>query len=202
MTYSSALDDEIGALAQRFGAPLEQEVVLPVGLFDPVSKQDRFGEVCMVIRRPNEKLITAIKTFYPRGAYRLLTGGIHHGEPIYDALLRETEEETSLAVEVLRFLAIVRYRFASDAADQPPRFTTFAFLLQETGGTLHASDPGERLEAFREVAVDELPAMADYLANLASDPSAEIEGRWSDWGRFRSAVHRAVYAALTEDTNG
>lgn len=202
MTHTTAIDDEVQALARRFGTPARHDVVLADDLFDPLSKSDRAGEVCMVIRRPNGKLLTAIKTFYPPGAFRLLTGGIHHGESIYDALLRETEEETSLEVEVERFLAVARYRFASDAPAHPPRFMTFAFLLQEVGGTLHPSDPDERVGEFREIAVDELPIIADYLATLGDDPSSEIEGRWSDWGRFRSAIHRAVYTALTEASNG
>src|SRR5688572_27653789 len=72
---------EVEELAARFGRPLYQVVDVDASsLFDPLGMTDRYGEVCMVIRRPNGRLLTAIKTFYPRGAYRLLTGGIHHGE--------------------------------------------------------------------------------------------------------------------------
>jgi ADP-ribose pyrophosphatase YjhB (NUDIX family) len=200
---TGAIDAEVHSLAQRFGTPLHQMVVLQNELFDPLSKQDRYGEVCMVIRRPNGKLLTAIKTFYPRGAYRLLTGGIHHGERIYDALLRETEEETSLRVEVRRFLAVLNYQHRNNSPEQRFNFSTFAFLLDEVGGTLHVGDPDEQLEEFREIDVDELPALAEYLAHLADRRSDEIQGRWSNWGQFRSAVHRAVHTALTEAaTNG
>lgn len=197
MMQTSMIDTEVAALAERYGAPLVEHVALNGWLFDPLSKRDRYGEVCMVVRRSDGKLLTAIKTFYPRGAYRLLTGGIHHGEPIFEALLRETAEETSLMVEVNRFLAVLHYRYEGEAIDQPPRFSTFAFLLDEVGGVLGVSDPDERLEEFREIEVEELPALATFLANLAANPSEEIEGRWSDWGQFRAAVHRAVYTALT-----
>src|SRR5919199_6882129 len=68
------VEAEVQALAMRFGAPLRRDVVLENdGLFDPLGKRDRYGEVCMVVRRPNVRLITAIKTFYPPGAFRLLT---------------------------------------------------------------------------------------------------------------------------------
>ncbi len=117
-----AIEAEITALAQRYGAPAIHNVVLHDNSFDPLGKADRYGEVCMVVRRPNGKLLTAIKTFYPRGAYRLLTGGIHHGEHIFDALLRETAEETSLTVEVRRFLTVVHYRHQDDPTDQPVAF--------------------------------------------------------------------------------
>src|SRR6266487_1360095 len=78
--------------------------------FDPLILNDRIGEVCMVIRRKNGKLLTAIKTFYPPGAFRLLTGGIAHGESIEAALLREVDEETGLDVIARRFLAVIEYQ--------------------------------------------------------------------------------------------
>src|SRR2546427_9724952 len=97
----------------------------------------------MVIRRPNGNVLLAIKTFYPRNAYRLPTGGVRHGERILDALLRETAEETGLETVVRRFLAHVTYRGTAASLGAPPSaplFNTFAFLLDETGGTPRARD--------------------------------------------------------------
>src|SRR4051812_34863038 len=147
--------------------------------------QDRYGEVCMVVLRPSGRLITAKKTFYPPGAFRLLTGGVDHGEPIAAALLREVAEETRLDVVVRRFLAVIEYQQGARQGDEEMRrqgneqssvsppllvspspslsFATFAFLLDETGGTLQAHDPGERIESFRELAVADLPALATTL---------------------------------------
>jgi 8-oxo-dGTP pyrophosphatase MutT (NUDIX family) len=126
----------------------------------------------------------------------LLTGGIHHGEQILPALLRETAEETGLEVEVHRFLAHVDYRRLG-APRNGPAFSTFAFLLHETSGTLGCADPDEQLESFREVDIADLPALADHLDNLPDHVAPEINGRWRVWGRFRAAIHRAVYEALT-----
>ena len=147
----------------------------------------------MVVRRPNGKLITAIKTFYPAGAYRLLTGGIGHGEPIAAALLREVAEETGLEIVVRRFLAVIEYRLA---LLHPHPFATFAFLLDEVGGTLAARDAGERIGAFRELEVAELPALAKILAHIPDAFDREIDGSWADWGRFRAIAHRVVYDLL------
>lgn len=186
---------ELTQLAQRYGQPLIRNIELPAhGLFDPLNKDDRYGEVCMVVRRPNGRLLTMVKEFYPKGAYRLLTGGINHGEAIYDALLRETQEETSLAVNIQRFLAIATY--SVPAVSPTPVFYTFAFLLDEVGGTLGAIDESERVEGFREIAVHELPQVAAYLEHVNTQYSEEIAGYWSDWGRFRAAIHRLVGEAL------
>jgi NAD+ diphosphatase len=209
---SSTTESDIAELANRYGQPLRVAVELAGAPFDPIAKTDRYGEVCMVVRRPSGKLLTAIKTFYPPGAFRLLTGGVSHGERIEAALWREVAEETGLAVEVRRFLAVIEYHqrgagggsreSAEDVADaQLPTpgshaFATFAFLLDEVGGTLAVSDPSERIGAFREIAVDELPALAATLKQVPDEVDREIGGSWRDWGEFRAVVHGVVFDAL------
>ncbi|HWQ11981.1 MAG TPA: NUDIX hydrolase [Roseiflexaceae bacterium] len=207
-----AVEAEVAALAARYGAPRRVSAVLEGSPFSPLAKPDRYGEVCMVVRRPSGRLLTAIKRFYPPGAFRLLTGGIARGEPIEAALLRETQEETGLEVAVRRFLAVIAYRLVVPQAEAsarrpasdpsipaPPDFVTFAFLLDETGGTLGAHDEAEQIAAYREVALAELPALAATLEQAPDAYDEEIGGNWRDWGRFRAVVHRAVYDVLSED---
>ena len=185
---------EVAELTGRFGKPRRVDVAIRP-FFDPVQRPDRFAEVCMVIRRRNGKVPLSIKTFYPRGAHRLPTGGIHHEETILDALRRETEEETGLETEIKRFLAWITYRSDSDP-DGPPLFHTFAFLLHETGGRFHTSDLEEQIEEWIEVAPATLAETADRLDAIESAPSKDIGGDWADWGRFRAIVHRVVHEEL------
>ena len=186
---------EIDTLAARFGPPLVIDAPIPDDFDDPIRKPDRYGEVCMVVRRPNGTLLLSIKTFYPRGAYRLPTGGIHRGEPILDALVRETYEETGLQTEVRRFLARIAYH-SVDAPAGTPLFHTFAFLLDETGGTLGAIDTTEQIEDWREIEIAELPHVASFLDDLRMPGTVDIGGDWRAWGKFRAVVHRAVAEAL------
>jgi ADP-ribose pyrophosphatase YjhB (NUDIX family) len=188
------LDEEIALIAARFGEPRRVEVLIHP-FFDPVQRPDRFAEVCMVIRRRNGRVPLSIKTFYPRGAHRLPTGGIHHGEGILDALRRETEEETGLETETKRFLAWITYRSVS-APEGPPLFHTFAFLLEEVGGRFHTSDLEEQIEEWIEVEPAALGEVADRLDRITSMPSQEIGGDWADWGHFRAIVHRVVHEEL------
>ena len=186
---------EIDNLAARFGSPLVIDAPIPDDFDDPIRKPDRYGEVCMVVRRPNGTLLLSIKAFYPRGAYRLPTGGIHRGEPILDALVRETYEETGLQTEVRRFLARIAYH-SVDAPAGTPLFHTFAFLLDETGGTLGAIDTTEQIEDWREIEIAELPHVASFLDDLRMPGTVDIGGDWRAWGKFRAVVHRAVAEAL------
>jgi 8-oxo-dGTP pyrophosphatase MutT (NUDIX family) len=186
---------EIDALAARFGRPLVVDSPIADYFDDPIRKPDRYGEVCMVVRRPNGRLLVAIKTFYPRGAYRLPTGGIHRGEGILDALLREVKEETGLETDVRRFLALIAYH-GTTVPSGTPIFHTFAFLLDETGGRLGALDTTEQIEDWREIAVADLRRIADFLDDLKTAGTMDIGGDWRAWGKFRAVVHRTVAEAL------
>ena len=191
-----AVEREIEALAVRFGQPRRVVSAIDDYFDDPIRKDDRFGEVCMVIRRPSGTLLLSIKTFYPRGAFRLPTGGIHHGEAVYDALVREAYEETGLDLGVERFLAHIAYP-STRVGSSPPLFHTFAFLLNERGGTLGAIDKTEQIGGWREITPGELPAVADFLGNLRTSGTMDIGGDWAAWGRFRAVVHRVVHETLS-----
>ncbi len=185
---------EIIALSQRFGAPITREIALDDIAFDPVGNPSRFAEVCMVVRRPTGNVLLSIKTFYPRGAYRLPTGGIDKDEPILDAVVRETHEETGLKVDVRRFLAALTYR---DGPTGPAVFHTFAFLLDDpSGAPVRPLDEAEQIESYLEVPVAELPQVAERLDRIAADGAPGIEN-WDAWGRFRAHGHRAVFEALS-----
>ena len=185
---------EMDGLAGRLGVPIVRDVPLDDIAFDPVGNPSRFAEVCMVVRRPGGNVLLSIKTFYPRGAYRLPTGGIDKDEPILDAVLRETLEETGLAVHVRRFLAALTYR---DGTEGPPVFHTFAFLLDDpSGAPVTPLDDHEQIESYLEVPVSELPRVADRLDDIAPDAAAGI-ANWDAWGRFRAHAHRAVHEALS-----
>ncbi|HMO56715.1 MAG TPA: NUDIX hydrolase [Roseiflexaceae bacterium] len=195
MAHAQA-ETEIATLAERYGNPLRLQVELTGTPFDPLGHADRFGEVCMVVRRRDGRLITARKVFYPPQGFRLLTGGIGHDETIEAALLRETYEETGLDVAICRFLAVIEYQLATDSAVL--HFLTCAFLLDEQGGELAPHDPNERIAEFRMITPAELPAMAAALEDLRANYDAAIGGHWRDWGRFRAVVHYAVHRALMQ----
>jgi ADP-ribose pyrophosphatase YjhB (NUDIX family) len=188
--------DELVALAARYGEPVIGVTRDPdaAAYLSTINTRRRPGEVCMVVRRRSGKLLLATKDIYPAGVYRLLTGGVHRGESVFAALLRETHEETDLAVEVRRFLAVARYQ-PPDAPD-PDEYATFAFLVDEVAGELRVNDPDEGLTDFREIAPAELTSVADQLDALPHNPSADLRSSYRAWGHFRSLTHRLVWQAL------
>lgn len=191
---------EVEHLVALFGEPLRLSAMLPSDhAYLPDLDDRRTKEVLMVVRRATGRLLTMTKPFYPGRVFRLPTGGVDGDESILEALNREVAEETSLEVEVTRFLAHVEYRIPGrEQPDDLPYFETFAFLVNELSGELRCADPDEPME-FREIEVDDIPLLAKALEELKDIESDEIGDTWASWGRFRAIAQMAVHRALTGD---
>jgi ADP-ribose pyrophosphatase YjhB (NUDIX family) len=188
--------EEVEALARRFGEPHRQTSTLQVSPFtyDAWSRKISSGpvacrgEVVMVIVRPNGNVLLHTKGFYPQGVYRLLSGRVLWNDDVEQTLHREVKEETSLVVNVERFLGLIQYHFQCGGRGLP--FVSYLFQLSETGGELCCLDQGEGITDFREAAITELSEVATQLEGL--DPG------WKDWGQFRAVAHHMVRELLSE----
>jgi ADP-ribose pyrophosphatase YjhB (NUDIX family) len=178
------LKTEIQNMAKRYGEPESIHFTLPTGQFSPLVEDDRDAEVVSAIIRPNGKLITIAKTFYPAGVFRLPTGGIEYGESIESTLHREIHEETNLTVDIIKYIAIVNYT----VTDKTRRFFSHIFLVKEVGGELKCNDKKEKISLYKEVNMEEL---REIIVNLE-----RLEGKFSEWGIFRSLPHKAVLKTL------
>jgi 8-oxo-dGTP pyrophosphatase MutT (NUDIX family) len=176
---------EIDALAERLGEPAREVVSIhrmnrsrgPAGF--PISSR-RTAEVVLVIPRPGAKVLVHTKKFYPNGVWRLPTGGLHPGEAIESALLREGREETGLLLTPIRFLFDLRYEW--EGSDKS--FQSFGFLTALTHGEIKSNDPHEQITAFHDFDRAGLASVVERLETLAST--------WTAWGKFRAAAHRVV----------
>jgi ADP-ribose pyrophosphatase YjhB (NUDIX family) len=186
---------EIAELIPAYGEPVRRCVSLDVSLrtFEAWSqRRNRREEVVLFLLRGNGRLLLHTKGFYPPGAFRALSGGIKPGEPLLDAVRRESREETGLDVKVDRLLAIVDFRF--QRAQRALSFQSYLFLLHESGGELGAQDVDEGITAYREIALEQLPAIAEQLEDLPAN--------WSDWGAFRALPHRVAAEILLSSKPG
>ncbi len=188
--------DEIKGLETEFGPTRRVNVTLEEDLGALIGSPGRIAEVCMVVRRPHGTFLVIRKPAYPPDVFRLPTGGLHRGEGILDALVREVAEETGLTIEIRRFLAAIRYTAGSTDEDQPA-FHTFAFLVDEIDGTLGSCDEEEELE-FKEVDLRGILQTAEDLERVTLLSKAQSQIQWPAWGRFRSISHHAVFETLSQ----
>lgn len=175
--------EEIAALGSRYGRPRTFDHTLDDVSFRPLNGR-RVAEVAMAIRRPNGRILLQTKENYPGGVYRIPTGGLKRSEGIETALLRETEEETGLGVEIRDFVAILTYR----SSPQDIVFRSYLFLLDETGGTLQEEEPEEGITGWIEADSEGLGSIA---VQLRSSPRS-----WRNWGDFRALVIDALLPVL------
>ena len=167
------MDRVLSVLRKRYGKlPLLQPALTSTD-FAPL-RGGRRSEVAMAIRRPSGRILLQTKSFYPPGTFRLPTGGVKKGEDIEHALLREVHEETNLAVEIERAVAVIEYT----APEGRPAFRTYLFLLRDLGGELRVNDPDEKISGWDERDVEGLRRASAQLRG--------IEAGWQRWGNFRA----------------
>ncbi|MHB1317072.1 MAG: NUDIX hydrolase [Anaerolineae bacterium] len=177
-----------------YGRPEEQELAIPVSRetleYWRRLKDGRVAEVVLLVRRPNGHYLLHTKPFYPEGAYRLMTGGIHAGEDLIEAAMREAREETGLDVRPERFVGVLRERYVH--GDESFDFTSYLIELAELGGVLGVLDEHEQISGYREVAAHVFLTVATDLESLS--------GRWRDWGAIRGPAHRLAAQVLLGGT--
>jgi ADP-ribose pyrophosphatase YjhB (NUDIX family) len=160
--------------AERF------RVRLPNLDFRGLMRPERRGEVAMVIQRCPGWVLLQTKQHYPPGVFRLPTGTVRPREKPAAAMVRELHEEANLVPGGRRRLARLEYVVEGGRRD----FFTEVFLIETPRGELRPNDPSERINAWREAPVSELPLVSRELRSL--------EEGWQGWGLFRSVLHDVV----------
>lgn len=144
------------------------------------------GEVVLVLRRPDGRLLLHTKPFYPPHTWRLPSGGIRPGESPEEAACRELGEETGLSARLERLLGVLTYTLRGKAGEMP--FASALFLFHTEGGRPATRDAGEHIGGYRWIKPEDLYRVAAHLRHLPPP--------WRDWGNFRAPAHDFVAAAL------
>jgi 8-oxo-dGTP pyrophosphatase MutT (NUDIX family) len=211
LAYQIAVEpDELNSLQSQWGTlPLHHQRLdvdhpFLTGKNQQLISDHRRAEICYIMHRGNvaEGMLLHIKSFYPEGAFRLPTGGIHQGEQVMETLAREIEEETGLVVgsgagqvQVQRCLGVVSYEMAHRSMGQRYPFATYHFLVKmPKDGVLAPQDATEKIAAWQWRKPQELHAVADYLEQVG-----RINPQWGDWGRYRALGHRFVASVLAAE---
>lgn len=156
-----------------------------------ITNKDRRGEVVFCVQRPSGEYILITCEEYPKGTFRVPTGGINHEEDIIEAVIRETKEELGLEVEILDFIGVLKIKFTY--GDEFSMFYSYMFLLKETGGTLLEDATDDEVSEVMEAKLEDFENVLDALLNM--------DGDWVDWGRFRYMTSNAVYNYLKNRCN-
>lgn len=166
-----------------FGVPqnvgLVQEILSwEMDLIDRVCGTTRYHDVTVFVPQGAEVVELALihKPSEPAGAFWAPAGGVHPGESLADAVVREVFEETGLTVAPARYLLRVDAEFRSAARVRP--WTSHVFLARYLRG-----DP-EPVDSREVESAAWIPAAAFWSA------VAPIM-REAGWGRFEYRLNMA-----------
>ncbi len=161
------------------------------GSIDDISRgKSARSEVIFVLPRPGLTVLTMTKPFYPGGAFRLPSGGVHCRETPEEAFRREVLEETGITLEPCEEIAVILHRL--HAGEKLAEITSHLIVGPESSDPPHPLDADEGIAAFRGATADGLREMADCLRDLP--------GRWSGWGHFRATPHEIAADWLEANT--
>ncbi len=141
---------------------------------------DRRGEVVFLVERKNGKKIVIRTGKYPRGVYRIPSGGIGFEEKAIEALCREMKEELGINFSIQSFLGLIEYKisYKEDAL----KFYSYLFLLKEVSGNLLEDATEDEIKEYLEVDDEKLFQIGRRMK--------EVRGGWCDWCQFRA---QAIY---------
>ena len=140
-----------------------------------------------MLRRKNGKLIVIRSKKYPKGAFRIPTGGIDFSESVIHALHREVKEELGVSFEIDKFFGIIEYNF--HYKDEIIKFYSYLFVINEISGELIKDATQDEIADYREVDVEGLVELYKTLTSVL--------GGWRDWALFRSEL---IKFYLSENT--
>ncbi len=192
MGFPTEFSEQIHLLAAQFGDPVLHHAVLPGNR--NIHSKSRIAEVCMVVRNIQGKIYLMRKPFYPKGIFRIHTGGIEKKETIIEAFHRELFEETGLLEPQPHFAAAISY---ADSEESEPSFFTFAFITNPTDQELISHDDSEHIEELRLIDIQDLPNLATQLSGIGIQYSKDADIEFQSWGIFRSVAVSQIYRFLT-----
>jgi ADP-ribose pyrophosphatase YjhB (NUDIX family) len=153
-------------------------------------KKDRRGEVVFCVVRPNGKIILITCKKYPRGIFRIPTGGIKYNEDVIDAVFRETKEELGLEVEIAEFVGVLKIKFTNKSDFE--MFYSYLFILNEVKGRLLEDASDDEVSEVKEVDLNEFYTLLKLLKR--------IDKSWEDWGKFRYQTSKAIFNHMKKST--
>jgi 8-oxo-dGTP pyrophosphatase MutT (NUDIX family) len=134
---------------QKYGVPATYQMSFDaserdIGIIRSSQKHGRKHDVTLAIFGAPGVIVIA-KPWYPRGLYRLPSGGLKLGEPLEEGSAREAWEETGVQIELVRYHLRIDVDFVGESATIP--WTSHVFSARYVSGEVSPNDTEEIREA-------------------------------------------------------
>jgi len=139
----------IAAAEARYGRPATYSMSYPatpreMDLVRDSQKNGRKHDITLAILGAPGVIVIA-KPWYPRGLYRIPSGGLVPGEPLEVGAAREAMEETGVEMKLLQYHLRIDVEFVGESYTIP--WTSHVFSARHLAGEVEAQDTEEIREA-------------------------------------------------------
>lgn len=139
---------------------------------------DTRSEVVMLLPRPDDKILTLTKSFYPEHIFNLPSGGIRTGESYEQAFVREVAEETGLDIGIALTVGRIEHLLSCPSGELS--FASYIIMGAQSAQTPCPFDLKEQITGYRDASVEDLRELAVKMRGL--------KGKWLGFGRFRATA--------------
>ena len=137
----------------------------------------------VIVKDLEGKYILGTKAVYPPGIYRLLGGGINHGEDPQAAAAREITEELGIKRTSTELLPCADISIHIGSPEKSTDFHIYLFSTTLSPG--ESLKPGDDVDGIKHVDHEGMNALIDRFYDL-SDGS---DFSWNDYGKLYGRVH-------------
>ena len=137
----------------------------------------------LIVLNDENKVLVMTKEYYPKGLYRIPTGGIEEKEDLQKGAERELEEETGITKKP-KLIDKVEY-----TSEGKTIFTTYLFLVKSNQKPV-SKDEKEKISGFKYLNKKELE---EATKNLEKSRYGK-----KGWGKFRAIAHKLAAEKIWE----
>ncbi len=156
--------DQIPKIEKRYGKPKEMKMEFAMdqsefnNLLDSM-RDGRDSDITLAIFK-DEKVIVIAKPWYPKGLYRLPSGGWKPDESLKDCAEREGYEETGTRFQLKKYILRAKVTFTHQ--DKRVTWTSHVFTADYSSGEMKPIDTREIREV-NLLTLDELSSLRQKL---------------------------------------
>lgn len=140
-----------------------------------------------------EYILSGKRTFYPKGIYRLMGGGVCENETYLDAAIREIQEESSLVVDTTMLKPL--FEVETRGIYKGKTYTNTTVVFEHTIKDIDSLHPGDDVTSFVILDIQKMKELIYRYHHFTDDEwyvEKDYKHAWKDYGKMYGYIHELL----------